>query len=63
MEDSPFFEMLAKAYSRNPGSLKSIDDLVTRLEGSSGQDLVIPAEFRELWSIFRSALLVEEVKP
>jgi hypothetical protein len=62
-EDVPFFELLAKAYSRNPGSLTSIDDLVRRLEGSSGQDLVIPAEFRELWSTFRTALHHSEVTP
>lgn len=63
VEDSPFFEMLAKAYSRNPDSLKSIDDLVRRLEGSQGQDQVIPPEFREMWDTFRTALLSAEESP
>jgi len=55
-EETPFFEMLVKAYSRQPSTLKAVEDVISRLESSSEQSGIIPSEFKELWEVFRSAL-------
>jgi hypothetical protein len=49
-------EELTRAYSRNPGRLDSVRNLVKQLnETSEGHD-IIPAEFMELWRVFDSIL-------
>jgi hypothetical protein len=56
LDGLPLLEELTRAYSRNPGRLDSVRNLVKQLnETSEGHD-IIPAEFMELWRVFDSIL-------
>ena len=56
LDGLPLLEELTRAYSRNPGRLDSVRNLVKQLnETSEGHD-IIPPEFMELWRVFDSIL-------
>lgn len=59
-DDAPLFEMLARAYAREPERLVQIRDLMERLRrpDSSEHDRepILTADLMELWSVFESAL-------
>lgn len=56
-EPPPLFEMLAKAYARDPARLVHISQVVARLQTeSAGQDDdILSAEFMEMWRCFECA--------
>jgi hypothetical protein len=56
LDGLPLLEELTRAFSRNPGRLDSVRNLVKQLnETSEGHD-IIPAEFMDLWQVFDSIL-------
>ncbi|HDR8931518.1 phospholipase D family protein [Burkholderia vietnamiensis] len=72
-DDMPLFEMLARAYAREPERLAQVRDLVERLRRKSAQeqehgseqahtsDPVLTADFLEIWSVFETALKNEKL--
>lgn len=72
LDDLPLFEMLARAYAREPERLAQVRDLVDRLRCKSGQTPadgnepehadapVLSADFLEVWSVFETALKNEK---
>lgn len=61
VEDLPLLEEMTRAYCRDPERLEQVRDLLRDLEEVGGRDgdhrEVIPPDFRELWSVFESAML------
>lgn len=56
LDGLPLLEELTRAFSRNPGRLDSVRNLVKQLnETSEGHD-IIPTEFMDLWRVFDSML-------
>ena len=49
-------EELTRAYSVEPERLENVDKLVRDLMETDGGDSVVTPEFRELWSVFETAL-------
>ena len=54
-DDEPLLETLVRAFSRSSPELIEIDDMVRRLQGTQGANL-LPQEFQDLWQVFRAAL-------
>jgi hypothetical protein len=56
--ETPLFEMLAQAWSREPARLKDVAALVDRLSGLADEngEPLLPAEFMAVWNIFREAM-------
>lgn len=53
----PLFEMLARAFSREPGRLAQVGEILAKLEvDPSGNDDIVPPEFRDMWKSFQQAL-------
>lgn len=73
-DDMPLFEMLARAYAREPERLAQVRDLVERLRRRPAREEVagdaseqtdepiITADFLEVWSVFEEALNNEKNK-
>ncbi|GJH14284.1 hypothetical protein CBA19CS11_35620 [Caballeronia novacaledonica] len=65
-DDTPLFEMLARAYAREPERLAQIEELVERLSRGSAQAAahtdspILTADFLEIWSVFKTALESEK---
>lgn len=60
-DEPPLFEMLVKAFSREPDKLRHVESVIARLrqaEADSDQALV-PAEFLSLWNVFVAARALE----
>lgn len=59
-DDAPLFEMLARAYAREPKRLAQIRDLVERLRRPDANEHesepILTADLMELWSVFETAL-------
>ena len=53
--DSPLFEEMLLASSREPEKLKEIQSIIDKLEDSHSAD-VIPDEFKKLWSAFKQLI-------
>lgn len=59
LTDLPVFEQLLVACSRHPERLREVDELIGRLDRADtteGGAPVVPAEFLNLWTVFRRAL-------
>jgi len=54
LDGLPLLEELTRAYSRNPGRLDSVRQLVEQLNATSEGHEIIPAEFMDLWRVFDS---------
>lgn len=56
-EAPPLFEMLAKAYARDPERLVHVSQVVARLQSEHGgqDDEVLPSEFMDIWQCFERA--------
>lgn len=54
----PLFEMMARAYARDPARLAHIEQVVARLrkEGEADADVMLSAEFLGIWKNFEAAL-------
>ncbi len=62
-DEPPLFEMLVRAFSRDPNRLRYLETVVARLqqaEADSDQRLV-PADFLALWKVFVAARALEAV--
>lgn len=59
--DVPLFEMLARAWARDPDRLDEVAALVRRLRGSVGErgESVLPPDFLTLWQTFETAMARE----
>lgn len=57
-EDLPMFEMLAKAYARDPDRLVRVSEVVKRLQREDNEscDEIMPQEFTEVWRCFEDAM-------
>jgi hypothetical protein len=57
VEAPPLFEMLAKAYARDPQRLLHVSQVIARLqkEGAGGDDDILPPEFMDIWQCFERA--------
>ncbi|SPA25387.1 conserved hypothetical protein [Cupriavidus taiwanensis] len=57
-DEMPLFEMLARAYAREPERLVKIAEVVERLkrEGSADADGLIPPAFLSIWENFEAAM-------
>ncbi|MES1928866.1 hypothetical protein SADO_06417 [Salinisphaera dokdonensis CL-ES53] len=57
----PLFEQLARAYARDPASLRAVARVMRQLEDTSDQDgdPVVPDGFRDLWTVFEQTLALE----
>jgi len=57
VEAPPLFEMLAKAYARDPSRLVHVSHVVARLrkEGAEQVDDILSAEFMDMWRCFECA--------
>lgn len=61
--DVPLFEMLARAYSRDPARLVQIGQILKKLQSESSENEdIVPAEFRAIWQSFEVAMQ-DDVKP
>jgi hypothetical protein len=56
LDGLPLLEELTRAFSRNPGRLDSVRNLVKQLNATSEGHDIIPAEFMDLWRVFDSTL-------
>ena len=56
LDGLPLLEELTRAFSRNPGRLDSVRNLVKQLNATSEGHDIIPAEFMDLWRVFDSIL-------
>ena len=52
LDGLPLLEELTRAYSRNPGRLDSVRQLVEQLNATSEGHEIIPPEFLDLWRVF-----------
>lgn len=54
----PLFEMLARAFARDPGRLAQVSQIVTRIRKDVPEqnDEVMPPEFLEIWKYFELAM-------
>lgn len=54
----PLFEQLARAYARDPSTLRAIARVMRQLDEASDQvgDPVVPTGFRDLWAVFEQTL-------
>lgn len=52
----PLLEELVRAYSRNPGKLKEVAQVIHLLRAGAGQECVLPEGFLETWQAFEQAL-------
>jgi len=64
MEAPPLFEMLARAYARDPARLVHVSQVVARLQNERGgqDDEILPAEFMDIWQCFERAANEQEAK-
>ena len=52
--EAPLYEQLLQTASRNPEKLKVIDDTIIRLMEDTEKQEIVPEEFLEMWSIFKT---------
>ena len=59
----PLFEMLARAFSRDPARLEQVGQVLEKLATDPGTDAedIVPAEFREMWKSFQQAMKLDAV--
>lgn len=57
-DDAPLFEMLARAFARDPARLKQVGSLVTHLteESTADEERILPPDFEMMWRIFEQAM-------
>jgi len=60
----PLFEMLARAYARDPGRLLHVSQVVARLRKESGDqdDAILSPEFMDIWQCFEHAANGQDCK-
>lgn len=60
----PLFEMLAKAYARDPQRLLHVSQVIARLqkENAGQNDDILPPEFMDIWQCFERAAVEQDGK-
>jgi hypothetical protein len=62
-DEIPLFEMLARAFAREPERLAHVRELVNRLrEETTERDPILTNDFLGIWSVFEAALTIKDGK-
>ena len=64
VEGPPLFEMLARAYARDPDRLVHVSQVIARLQSERGEqdDEILPPEFMDVWQCFERAAKEQDAK-